>query len=689
MFRRKCKIKSTFIDIPIISGALILSFLISSPTYPCWGKGKKEGIDWKLLFNQLFALEIKKELHLPTTTKQEKKIFNEVYDNLLRNNTCYTPLKFYQAESVILKNAKSSEDLYWARRKVFEDPKNRKKISKLNFKESIPEEIQKVPAINNYLKAIISNQERVIRPEENFFDSPEGKNMVSGLSNGGKGVIFILVPGFAAHSIKDYIFEELPISANRYYGRPDTRPIVKTIGLNVIPQDYRIFYGNKNKSTKSKDAKDVKDIDPTASSTSSTAISTSSSIQNVKGAKEVDNLVDVLHPVGIELGNTIGTNKENVKQLYEWISNLPEQYSDKKIILLGYSKGAPIVMDLVKSYPSLRKRIMGIVSYAGVVQGTGASRLMLGKLNKLSRLVNINDLDKKLAAYLEAEAPFLNGLTNLTLDGIEGLIMQLPTLQNILKEFDVNVSTFKEEAKQFIAALDLRQVLLGTLDLSPYERIKSNLLTLNDQYFDNPIFFFNLSALLDPTIILRPRGEDLSGKHLSPIAPALDENGNFDWKNFSIDAAFLYLSSIEGFKQAPAGLFDAQVELAHTKSPLLDERPLKDSLTENELKDLWNDPEMQEFYARNSISEEMLIHASRNKLTAESSRKNIDSIDLGEIIGHHWSCFVQALRPPEKISTEFATWHFPRMAYMRALMQVMGLYNLYQEFYKKIKNDNR
>ena len=100
----------------------------------------------------------------------------------------------------------------------------------------------------------------------------------------------------------------------------------------------------------------------------------------------------------------------------------------------------------------------------------------------------------------------------------------------------------------------------------------------------------------------RRTGFDRQG-HRKPslLAPTLTRDGKIDWKNFSLDAWFLYLSSIQGFKLAPGGLYDTQVDLQHTKTPWLDQSPLSATLTEEELQSLWNLADVRGKVNRNGI----------------------------------------------------------------------------------------
>lgn len=120
-----------------------------------------------------------------------------------------------------------------------------------------------------------------------------------------------------------------------------------------------------------------------------------------------------------------------------------------------------------------------------------------------------------------------------------------------------------------------------------------------------------------------------------------------------------------------------QVDLASSKTLVLDTRPLAASLKSEELDALWADPAVRERVAQSGASSREVFAAKpRCELIREEQRSNVDAIDLGEFRGHHWSLFVQALRPPANVSESHAVWDFPRKAYMRALLQVLALRNL-------------
>ena len=196
---------------------------------------------------------------------------------------------------------------------------------------------------------IYDHKFRKIAPKENFLSSREGKNMMEAFSYAGlskkQKVAFVIVPGYAAHLIKFPIFEEIIRDANLYYGRSPLRPVLKEESMVDFEfMDYKTYYSKKNGK---------------------------------------NNNFDILSLAGWENGNTVGKNLKSTKLLVEWLKNLPKNYKDHKFILLGYSKGAGVVLDVVRESPELRKRIIGYVTYAGVVQGTGIARTAMKTLKEL------------------------------------------------------------------------------------------------------------------------------------------------------------------------------------------------------------------------------------------------------------------------------------------------------------------
>jgi len=71
----------------------------------------------------------------------------------------------------------------------------------------------------------------------------------------------------------------------------------------------------------------------------------------------------------LEVDGLSGTSK-NAGQINEFLSNLPPGNDGKPLILVGYSKGAPDLLDFVVSYPETARRVVAVVAVAGAVSGS-------------------------------------------------------------------------------------------------------------------------------------------------------------------------------------------------------------------------------------------------------------------------------------------------------------------------------
>lgn len=60
----------------------------------------------------------------------------------------------------------------------------------------------------------------------------------------------------------------------------------------------------------------------------------------------------------------------NARQIRDFVEALPAQFDDHQILLIGYSKGAPDILEAVVQYPELRKRVVAVISAAGAVGGS-------------------------------------------------------------------------------------------------------------------------------------------------------------------------------------------------------------------------------------------------------------------------------------------------------------------------------
>jgi len=602
------------------------------------GDRRGRGVDWKLLFSQLFALEIKKEHVLPCPREEQA----EALDRLLASYAAYSPVSFNDAIDEVLK-ATNSDEAYEARLALFQNPVHRWMIARLDFARSLGPEIRERARVREYLDAIWQHRDRAVTADESFFASPEGRNLRRAFAFDGNGnrqkVAFVMVPGYAAHTIKYYIFEEMVMDANRAHGRPAERPILFEDGIDLEFEDQATYYARG-------------DGDPLE--------------------------LDILHPAGKELGNTTGRNAETADLIYDWVQGLPAPYADAKLIFLGYSKGAPIVFDLVERHPDMAARTLGYVTYGGVMQGTQVARALLEQAGTLLRDVPVGEFVDR----LRAEDPeHLGRVLSPMFNHLDLTWLSLPRIRDVFDILGYDIEPLERQVDRILGGREMRELLDGARDMTPLERMRWNLKHLRNETFRQPCYIANLSALTNVKDFVRPRSPRLDGAPArSLITPALSAEGELDWKHLSLDAAFLYATSIDGFKNAPAGLFDTQVDLANTKTTLLDRRPLSASLTEEEISELWADEELAAIMRERGIQTlREFASTPRCDLIPADEATNIDAIDLGEFSGHHWSLFVQALRPPTELSEEFASWDFPRKAFMRALLQVLALHNLIRQ----------
>ena len=60
----------------------------------------------------------------------------------------------------------------------------------------------------------------------------------------------------------------------------------------------------------------------------------------------------------------------NASMIRDFVAQLPPEYDQRPLILLGYSKGAPDILEAVVNYPELAQRVAAVVSLAGSVGGS-------------------------------------------------------------------------------------------------------------------------------------------------------------------------------------------------------------------------------------------------------------------------------------------------------------------------------
>ncbi|GAB3761646.1 hypothetical protein GCM10028796_12180 [Ramlibacter monticola] len=68
--------------------------------------------------------------------------------------------------------------------------------------------------------------------------------------------------------------------------------------------------------------------------------------------------------------DALSSTSNNARQIRDAIMAMPAEPGAPRLVLIGYSKGAPDILDAVVAYPELRARIAAVVSAAGAVGGS-------------------------------------------------------------------------------------------------------------------------------------------------------------------------------------------------------------------------------------------------------------------------------------------------------------------------------
>ena len=99
------------------------------------------------------------------------------------------------------------------------------------------------------------------------------------------------------------------------------------------------------------------------------------------GAKCVENFIDFQrtvpdhlarfgHEVDIIDVEALSSCSRNAGIIRDAVMALPESKEDRRLVLVGYSKGAPDILEAIATYPELQQRVTAVVSIAGAVGGT-------------------------------------------------------------------------------------------------------------------------------------------------------------------------------------------------------------------------------------------------------------------------------------------------------------------------------
>jgi|GEM_PF-2234926 len=456
-------------------------------------------------------------------------------------------------------------------------------------------------------------------PAANYFDTPHGKAVRQALRN----YVFLVLPGFASHTIADYTWPEIVKQANAHNGREEVR-----VGL---PKD-----------------------DPN--------LHTAYLQYYSKG----DNGFDVIHPMGYELGYSMGHDADSARELAKWLTGIKSlpRFKNKRIIILGYSKGTSIAHALVATYPEVAKNVAAIITMAGVAQGAVPAE---SGIRKAMEALNIKSQDE-----------FVNKVeTTVTLASVVGTslapaMMGAALGPNVPADAPVNAIAAKA-LQQVAAAPENARVLEGIVDMSQFQRTKWNLLNMNDSKIQSKITIFNMSAIANVKDFLLPRPVTNANQPLPipTMVPQLNPQG-IDESKFSRDDGFLYATSVSGFREAPGGLFDAQVAWLDTKSMILDRRPLADTFKPDQIREMQSELASQGLNLPNGFE-----NVPRNRLLATVSNghmKNMNFVDLGELRGTHWDlAFEEVYKSRQPASTDYHH-TFPRLALQESVLELLAIY---------------
>jgi hypothetical protein len=68
--------------------------------------------------------------------------------------------------------------------------------------------------------------------------------------------------------------------------------------------------------------------------------------------------------------DALSSSGNNARQIRDAIMAMPPEEGAPRLVLIGYSKGAPDILEAIVSYPEIRSRVAAVVSAAGSVGGS-------------------------------------------------------------------------------------------------------------------------------------------------------------------------------------------------------------------------------------------------------------------------------------------------------------------------------
>ncbi len=66
----------------------------------------------------------------------------------------------------------------------------------------------------------------------------------------------------------------------------------------------------------------------------------------------------------------LSSTSNNARMIRDYVAGLPAADTERPLVLIGYSKGAPDILEAVTAYPELSDRVAAVVSVSGAVHGS-------------------------------------------------------------------------------------------------------------------------------------------------------------------------------------------------------------------------------------------------------------------------------------------------------------------------------
>jgi hypothetical protein len=76
------------------------------------------------------------------------------------------------------------------------------------------------------------------------------------------------------------------------------------------------------------------------------------------------------YEVGLLDVSGLSSSKHNAKMIRDFVLGLPPEQARRRLILIGYSKGTPDILEALVNYPEMAERVTAVVSVAGAVGGS-------------------------------------------------------------------------------------------------------------------------------------------------------------------------------------------------------------------------------------------------------------------------------------------------------------------------------